>query len=294
MNKTDVVRALAALAHEHRLGIFRLLVKRGPSGLPAGEIADKVGIGPTNTSFHLKELESRRLAPRNPGRPLHPIRHRCGRGCASSSRTSRRNAARPTGAFGAGLCDRYQGVPSEEDNCEMSERSFNVLFLCTGNSARSIMAEAVLNSLGRGQFKAYSAGSQPKGTVHPLALKVLSSATLPIDGLTSKSWEVFAQPGAPVMHFVFTVCDNAAGETCPVWPGHLATALLGHRGPRCRRRLRIGEGKGIRDRHALFAQSHRCLHEFSHPIAGCYIALDTELRRIGQMPGRSHRTSEPS
>ena len=100
----------------------------------------------------------------------------------------------------------------------MSDRSFNVLFLCTGNSARSIMAEAILNSLGRGRFKAYSAGSQPKGAVHPLALKVLSSATLPIDELTSKSWEVFAQPGAPVMHFVFTVCDNAAGETCPVWP----------------------------------------------------------------------------
>ena len=134
----------------------------------------------------------------------------------------------------------------------MSERSFNVLFLCTGNSARSIMAEAILNSLGRGRFKAYSAGSRPKGAVHPLALKVLSSATLPIDELTSKSWEVFAQPGAPVMHFVFTVCDNAAGETCPVWPGHPATAHWGIEDPAAVEGTELEKEKAFVTSHALF------------------------------------------
>ena len=175
----------------------------------------------------------------------------------------------------------------------MSERSFNVLFLCTGNSARSIMAEAILNSLGRGRFKAYSAGSQPKGAVHPLALKVLSNATLPTAELTSKSWEVFARPGAPVMHFVFTVCDNAAGETCPVWPGHPATAHWGIEDPAAVEGTELEKEKAFLT--AMRYLRNRIAAFISLPIRSLdAIALDTELRRIGQMPGRSHRTSEPS
>jgi protein-tyrosine-phosphatase len=104
---------------------------------------------------------------------------------------------------------------------------FNVLFLCTGNSARSIMAEALLNELGRGKFKAYSAGSHPVGRVNPFALELLEKNRLPTQCLRSKDWTEFSRPGAPFMHFVFTVCDQAAAETCPVWPGQPMTAHWG-------------------------------------------------------------------
>jgi arsenate reductase len=109
----------------------------------------------------------------------------------------------------------------------MSERVYNVLFLCTGNSARSILAESLLNAEGKGKFRAYSAGSFPKGIVNPVALTTLKQANLPADGFRSKSWDEFGRPGAPAMDFVFTVCDDAAGEVCPVWPGHPVTAHWG-------------------------------------------------------------------
>jgi arsenate reductase len=109
----------------------------------------------------------------------------------------------------------------------MTERPFNVLFLCTGNSARSIMAEAILSRIGAGKFQAFSAGSHPKGRVHPEAIRLLQNLDFDTAGLRSKSWSEFAQPGAPALDFVFTVCDNAAGETCPVWPGQPMTAHWG-------------------------------------------------------------------
>jgi arsenate reductase (thioredoxin) len=104
---------------------------------------------------------------------------------------------------------------------------FNVLFLCTGNSARSILAEQLINHWGRGKFRGYSAGSHPKGTVHPTAIALLEHMKLPTEGLRSKSWDEFARPDAPRLDFVFTVCDHAAAETCPVWPGHPMTAHWG-------------------------------------------------------------------
>jgi protein-tyrosine-phosphatase len=113
----------------------------------------------------------------------------------------------------------------------MAERVFNVLFLCTGNSARSVMAECALNRWGRGKFRAFSAGSHPKGTVHPRTLELLERLNYDTSGLRSKSWDEFARPGAPHLDFVFTVCDQVAGEVCPIWPGQPITAHWGAADP---------------------------------------------------------------
>jgi protein-tyrosine-phosphatase len=113
----------------------------------------------------------------------------------------------------------------------MNEKPYNVLFLCTGNSARSILAESLINHWGRGKFVGYSAGSHPKGVVHPIALELLKHMKLRTEGLRSKSWDEFAAPGAPPLDFVFTVCDNAAGELCPYWPGQPMSAHWGVEDP---------------------------------------------------------------
>ena len=135
----------------------------------------------------------------------------------------------------------------------MSDQPLNVLFLCTGNSARSILAEAILNREGRGRFKAYSAGSQPKGEVHPYALQLLKSLNHDTSFARSKSWEEFAAPGAPEMNFVFTVCDNAANEACPVWPGQPMTAHWGVPDPAA------VEGTEA-EKHLAFADAYRMLN----------------------------------
>jgi arsenate reductase len=163
----------------------------------------------------------------------------------------------------------------------MAEPKFNVLFLCTGNSARSIMAEALLNSTGRGVFQAFSAGSMPAGQVHPLALELLARNRLPTNGLRSKSWDEYARPGAPRMDFVITVCDRARAETCPVWPGQPITAHWGVEDPVAA----LGDGEHRRKTFsdAMMILSRRIAIFANLPIAKLSkLALQQELDRIGR------------
>jgi protein-tyrosine-phosphatase len=165
----------------------------------------------------------------------------------------------------------------------MSDPTYNVLFLCTGNSARSILAECVLNRLGRGRFHAYSAGSHPKGAVHPYALDLLRRQNFVVDELRSKSWDELAAPGAPKLDFVFTVCDNAAAEVCPVWPGPPMTAHWGLPDPAAI------EGKEVEQRVA-FADTLRALERrigifVSLPLDSLdKLSLQNRLRAIGREP----------
>ncbi|TSB05065.1 arsenate reductase ArsC [Sphingorhabdus contaminans] len=164
----------------------------------------------------------------------------------------------------------------------MAERVYNVLFLCTGNSARSILAESLLNHDGAGRFRAFSAGSFPKGKVHPMALEVLESLGFPHEGYRSKSWDEFSGPDAPHIDFIFTVCDNAAGETCPIWPGHPMTAHWGIEDPAA------VEGDGQRE---AFVQALRFLRRrielfLALPLASIdNLALKAKLAQIGREEG---------
>jgi arsenate reductase len=163
----------------------------------------------------------------------------------------------------------------------MADRVYNVLFLCTGNSARSILAEAILNRRGKGRFKAFSAGSHPKGAVHPLALALLERKGLSTEGLRSKAWDEFAKPGAPELNFVFTVCDNAAGEVCPIWPGQPMTAHWGQPDPAA------VEGTDL-DKTNAFREAYRMLERriemfTSLPIASLdQLSLGNKVREIGK------------
>jgi arsenate reductase (thioredoxin) len=168
----------------------------------------------------------------------------------------------------------------------MSDRRYNVLFLCTGNSARSILAESILRRDGAGRFNAFSAGSHPKRAVNPFATKVLTAYGYPADGFRSKGWDEFARPGAPQLDFVFTVCDAAAGEACPIWPGQPMTAHWGIEDPAA------VEGNDVQ-KEAAFNLAFRYLKNrisvfISLPIRSLdQMALGAKLREIGQMEGAS-------
>ncbi len=173
----------------------------------------------------------------------------------------------------------------------MADRPFNALFLCTGNSARSIMAEAILNKIGAGKFCAYSAGSQPKGKIHPEAFRLLKSLGYDPFDFRSKSWAEFAGPEAPKIDFVFTVCDNAAAEACPVWPGQPMTAHWGIPDP--------AEATGTQAEIALaFKEAYRLLNQrisifTALPLHSLNkLAMREELDQIGQMDGSTARATK--
>lgn len=171
----------------------------------------------------------------------------------------------------------------------MTDPVYNVLFLCTGNSARSILAESLLNHWGAGKFRGFSAGSFPKGQVNPLAVDLLQRMNLPAENFRSKSWDEFARPGAPPIDFIFTVCDNAAGETCPVWPGKPMTAHWGVADP-------AGvEGTDV-EKAAAFRKAFKELETriklfISLPIASLDgMTLEAKLREIGNSEGATRRS----
>lgn len=263
MKLDDAASLFSALSHEGRLAIFRLLI--GTEGLNAGDIAAAMGMPPSTLSFHLKDmrvaglLESRRV----------------GRQVVYSANF---DAITALMAF---LSGEFGGADVADVPGGAAGRPLEVLFLCTGNSARSVIAEALLNHVGRGRFRAHSAGSHPRGDVHPLALRVLERHGIPAVGLMPKSWDVFAGPGAPVMDVVITVCDAAARETCPTWPGQPLTAHWGVPDPAA---VQGGDGeRGLAFAETYGALSSRIAILTGLPLAGLdRLSLKGELDAIAR------------
>lgn len=275
------IDALTALAHPTRLAIFRLLVRRAPDRVPAGEIAAALAVRPNTLSQQLAQLAHAGLV----------VAERQGR-----SILYRVEAAQARRLIDFLVADCCRGRPDlcapleahalrrrlpDGDKAMTEDRLLNVLFLCTGNSARSQFAEAIINRVGLGRFKGYSAGSNPASSVHPYALDLLAKLNHPTAGLQAKSWDRFAAPGAPAFDFVFTVCDQAANEPCPVWPGQPMVAHWGLpdpvlvQGNEAERRLAFAEAyRGLHNRISIFA---------SLPMAALdRLSLQRRLDEIGQ------------
>jgi protein-tyrosine-phosphatase/DNA-binding transcriptional ArsR family regulator len=285
MDDARALEAFAALSQETRLRLVRLLVAAAPDGLAAGVLADAVASSASNVSFHLTQLERAELV----------RSRRESRSIIYSARLDR------LGDLAAFLlrdcCGGNPDLCAEADEMAapsslprrrppMEDRVFNVLFLCSSNSARSILAEGILRAEGGGRFSAFSAGNKPRGIVNPLALKVLESFGYPTEGYRSKSWEEFAAPDSPEMDFVFTVCDAAAGEICPSWPGHPITAHWGIEDPAAVTGSEIA-------REAAFVQAAKYLRNrigafVNLPIASLdRAALVQKLVSIGALEGTS-------
>jgi len=263
------------LAQETRLQVFRLLVQQGPGGLPAGQIAEQLSISPATLSFHLKELTHAGLTQsRQDGRfVIYSADFKAMDGLLSFL-TQNCCAGTPCGVESATCHPLSEKAP-------MSHRPYNILFLCTHNSARSILAEGLVNSLGKGQFKGYSAGSQPSGKVNPLALDTLQSLGIDTTGMESKSWDTYAMPDAPQMDFIITVCDNAAHEACPFWPGSPMTAHWGFPDPS------LAEGDEAAKRTAFGKTAQAISHRLSLFLSLPHDSLDrlsllNEVKALGE------------
>ena len=220
----ETAAIFAALSQETRLEAYRLLLRYQPFGLMAGDISRLLAVPHNTLSTHMAVLQNAGLV----------RSRRDGRSVIFTADSTRLTAAqrflaeghvppRKTKASRATASD----YPIKRPEDHMADKAHTILILCTGNSARSILAEAIINREGHGRFRAFSAGSQPKGLPNPVGLELLASLGYDITGFRSKSWTEFADPGAPRMDFIITVCDSAAGEACPYWPGHPLVAHWG-------------------------------------------------------------------
>lgn len=218
MEQNSASHAFATLGHPGRLAVFRLLMRFAPQGVRPTEIAGALGLKPNTLSHHLSDLSAAGLVRAD----------RQGRSLFYAVDLDTTEALIGYLAFDVGRGRPDLLLPFQhKERLAMRDSGFNVLFICSGNSARSIFAEALLRDLGKGRFNAYSAGTRPNTDLNPFALEILRRNGHGVEGLRSKQIEEFQQPGAPVMDFVFTVCDTAAAEECPPWPGQPITGHWG-------------------------------------------------------------------
>ncbi|MCE1234942.1 MAG: metalloregulator ArsR/SmtB family transcription factor [Hyphomicrobiales bacterium] len=276
----ETVELLASLAQATRLEAFRRLVAAEPEGLAAGDLARALDVPQNTLSAHLAILSRAGLV--DATRRGRSLIYR-----ADVDRFRSSVAGLLEDCCG-GHPERCEGRGSDlarrSEMPPVTHRPMNVLFLCTGNSARSVLAEAILRDLGGDRFRAFSAGSHPKGEIAPLAAKVLASYGHSLEGLRSKSWDEFAAPGAPAMDFVFTVCDSAAGEACPVWPGQPVTAHWGIEDPAA------VEGVEI-ERERAFVTAYRYMKNRIAAFVALpldrldAVAIDRDLAAIGRLEG---------
>ena len=281
LTSAEATAIFAALAQETRLEAYRLLLRYQPFGLSAGDIARLLAVPHNTLSSHMGLLIAAGLVrSRKVGRSVIYA--------AAPEQLMRAQAyldeariVRPRRLHGSKVSNIFPMRRSEDD---MSGKVHNVLVLCTGNSARSILAEAIINWEGQGRFRAFSAGSHPKGEPNPIGIEMLQSLGYDVSGLRSKSWSEFAERGAPKMDFIITVCDSAAGESCPYWPGHPLVAHWGIPDP--------AEVRGSKaERRAAFQEAYRRLSNritafVNLPIERLSLPeLKARLAEIGAMDG---------
>jgi protein-tyrosine-phosphatase/DNA-binding transcriptional ArsR family regulator len=283
LSAAETAAVFAALSQETRLEAYRLLLRYQPFGLAAGDISRLLAVPHNTLSTHMSLLQSAGLVrSRREGRSIifaaNPVRLAAAEAFLDQGRAAQ---SRQASLAAQGQGTTYPRKRSEED---LNKKRYNVLVLCTGNTARSIMAEAILNREGQGLFNAYSAGSNPKSKPHPIGLELLGSLGYDSGGLRSKSWTEFARPNAPRMDFIITVCDKAAGEACPHWPGHPLVTHWGIPDPA------VVSGS-IEDKRAAFQESYRQLMNrltafINLPFDDLSLAdLKVRLAEIGHMEG---------
>ncbi|WP_072396841.1 metalloregulator ArsR/SmtB family transcription factor [Hyphomicrobium sp. CS1GBMeth3] len=289
LSASEVAAIFAALSQETRLEAYRLLLRYQPFGLAAGDISRLLAVPHNTLSTHMALLQNAGLVrSRREGRSIIFAANPVQLAVAEAFLDQGRAAPQPGKASAVGQGERscFPRKRSEED---LSKKRYNVLVLCTGNTARSIIAEAVLNREGHGRFHAYSAGSNPKSKPHRLGLELLASLGYDTSGLRSKSWMEFSEPGAPKMDFIITVCDRAAGEVCPHWPGHPLVTHWGIADP-------VAVAGSTDEKRAAFQETYRQLMNrltafINLPLDDLSLRdLKVRLAEIGRMEGATEMT----